>query len=131
MIDMWVMAMITIVILDELLLWMRCRQLRRRRSWRPSWSPGGHLWAMAAILERPSCDVIGAIPTPILLFTTNLRIFSCRTQNLAYAYHLHFRWRTAYQGSAYRIPSKKVGIRRTEKGGYSLITGMILMYTLN
>ena len=26
---MWVMAMINIVILDELLLWMRCRQLRR------------------------------------------------------------------------------------------------------
>ena len=50
-----------------------------------------------------------------------LRIFSCRTQNLAYAYHLHFRWRTAYQGSAYRIPSKKVGIRRTKKGGYSLM----------
>ena len=39
---------------------------------------------------------------------------------MAYAYHLHFRWRTAYQGSAYRIPSIKVGIRRTEKGGYSL-----------
>ena len=49
-----------------------------------------------------------------------LRIFSCRTHNLAYVYHLHFRWRTAYQGSAYRIPSKKVGILRTEKGGYSL-----------
>ena len=47
--------------------------------------------------------------------------FSCRTQNSAYAYHLHFCWRTAYQGSAYRIPSKKVGIRRTEKGGYSLV----------
>ena len=27
--NMWVMTMITIVILDELLLWMRCRQLRR------------------------------------------------------------------------------------------------------
>ena len=26
---MWVMTMITIVILDELLLWVRCRQLRR------------------------------------------------------------------------------------------------------
>ena len=26
---MWVMMMITFVILDELLLWMRCRQLRR------------------------------------------------------------------------------------------------------
>ena len=26
---MWVMTMITIVILDELLLWMRCRQLRQ------------------------------------------------------------------------------------------------------
>ena len=46
--------------------------------------------------------------------------FSFRTQNSVYAYHLHFCWRTAYQGSAYRIPSKKVGIRRTKKGGYSL-----------
>ena len=25
---MWIMTMITIVILDEVLLWMRCRQLR-------------------------------------------------------------------------------------------------------
>ena len=49
--------------------------------------------------------------------------FSC-TQNSAYAYHLHFCWRTAYQGSAYRIPSKMAGIRRTEKGGYSLSIGM-------
>ena len=51
---------------------------------------------------------------------------SCRTQNSAYAYHLHFCWRTAYQGSAYRIPSKKVGIRRTEKGGYSLVIVMTM-----
>ena len=36
---------------------------------------------------------------------------------------MHFCWRTAYQGSAYRIPSKKVGVRRTEKGGYSLSCG--------
>ena len=136
-VNMWVMTMITISILDEVLLWMRCRQLRReareamnrlievletpnnehlystilwiivnkkhkrklclvfssakqspgpigintkrllrpysvriqaqsvstlvytprtrhpgrRRSWRPSWSPGGHLGAMAAILK--------------------------------------------------------------------------------
>ena len=60
-----------------------------------------------------------------------LRIFSCRTQNSAYAYHLHFCWRTAYQGSAYRIPSKKVEIRRTEKGGYSLHLGydaLIVMF---
>ena len=28
-VNMWVMTMITIAILDELLLWMRCRQLRR------------------------------------------------------------------------------------------------------
>ena len=56
-----------------------------------------------------------------------LRIFSCRTQNSAYAYHLHFCWRTAYQGSAYRIPSKKVGIRRTEKGGYSLVVLHIII----
>ena len=26
---MWIMTMITILILDEVLLWMRCRQLRR------------------------------------------------------------------------------------------------------
>ena len=29
LVNMWVMTMITIVILDELLLWMRCCQLRR------------------------------------------------------------------------------------------------------
>ena len=29
MVNMWVMTMFNIVILDELLLWMRCRQLRR------------------------------------------------------------------------------------------------------
>ena len=29
-VNMWVMTMITIAILDELLLWMRCRQLRRK-----------------------------------------------------------------------------------------------------
>ena len=28
-VNMWVMTMINIAILDELLLWMRCRQLRR------------------------------------------------------------------------------------------------------
>ena len=28
-VSMWVMTMITIAILDELLLWMRCRQFRR------------------------------------------------------------------------------------------------------
>ena len=28
-VNMWVMTMITIAILDELLLWMICRQLRR------------------------------------------------------------------------------------------------------
>ena len=28
-VNMWVMTMITITILDELLLWMRCHQLRR------------------------------------------------------------------------------------------------------
>ena len=28
-VNMWVVTMITVVKLDELLLWMRCRQLRR------------------------------------------------------------------------------------------------------
>ena len=28
-VNMWVMTMISIVIFDDLLLWMRCRQLRR------------------------------------------------------------------------------------------------------
>ena len=28
-VNMWVMTMLTIAILDELLLWMRCRRLRR------------------------------------------------------------------------------------------------------
>ena len=28
-VNMWIMTMITIVILDEVLLWMKCRQLRR------------------------------------------------------------------------------------------------------
>ena len=57
--NMWVMTMITIAILDELLLWISCRQLRREARggrgghlgamaailgpWRPSWSHGGHL----------------------------------------------------------------------------------------
>ena len=29
MVNMWIITMITIAILDELLLWMRCRQLRQ------------------------------------------------------------------------------------------------------
>ena len=53
----------------------------------------------------------------------SIAFFTCRTSNSA----LHFCWRTAYHDSAYQIPSKTVGIWRTERGvgGYSLI------YTLN
>ena len=44
----------------------------------------------------------------------------CKTQNPAYAYYLRFRRRSAYKGTAYRIPAKNGRNPAYQKVGYRL-----------
>ena len=75
--NMWVMTLITIAILDELLLWMRCRQLRREaRGGR-----GRHLGAMAAILGPwlPSWSHGGPLEMTLKGPYTTVAVSRCRS----------------------------------------------------